>query len=94
MTPPEATPLASRSLLTAAVAFAFHAPGLWLFFRGRLGSATRWRNAIALAVTLGAMAATFIATRSAIATTAAWLCGHFAWGAWLAVRVWHGRAAS
>jgi hypothetical protein len=80
-----------KRLPAPLVAFLFHAPGLWLT-GVRLGPATLRTNALALGVTLAAMAAAWVQTASVVLTVALWLAGHLAWGAWLARLVSTGAA--
>lgn len=69
-----------------AIAFFFHAPGLWLFYRQGLPRALVRPNVVAVAATLLAMGvAGWLATEHRLVTVAGvWLAGHFAWGAYLA----------
>jgi hypothetical protein len=75
-----------------ATAFLFHAPGLWVFYRWRLGAGTARRNALAAGLTLAAMAAGYAWGGGGRAAAATWAIGHVAWGAWLAARVLRGLA--
>lgn len=72
-------------------AFLFHAPGLWVVYRRRLGAGTTRRNAMAAGLTLAAMAAGY-AWGGGGRAAAIWAIGHIAWGAWLAARVKRGIA--
>jgi hypothetical protein len=69
------------------IAFFFHAPGLWLLYRLRIGPQTQRQNVIAIALTLMAMAIVHVLTHDVFAVGLAWLAGHAAWGTWLAARV-------
>ena len=69
------------------VALGFHAPGLWWWYRRRLGPRTRQHNVVAIGLTVAAMVLAGLVTRDAVVVAATWALGHLAWGAWLAVRV-------
>ena len=73
------------------VAFAGHAPALWLVYRETLPRALWAPNAIALAVTIGAVALAWRA--SPLASLTAFVLGHVAWGAILARRLPRSAAA-
>ncbi len=68
------------------VAFLFHAPGLWLFFRFELSRALQRQNAVAASSTLLAMGAAWFA-RGLPAMALTWAVGHVLWGAWLAAMI-------
>jgi hypothetical protein len=68
------------------VAFALHAPGLWLFFRRTVPVAVRRENLVAALGTLTSMAATAWFADDWLWVVLVWLVGHFSWGARLA---WH-----
>lgn len=67
------------------MAFAGHAPVLWLLYRETLPRALWGPNAIALAATLAAVALAWRA--SPLAALTAFVLGHVAWGAMLAWRL-------
>ncbi len=72
------------------LAFFGHAPALWLFYRETIPVPLRKPNAIAVALTLAAMAAAYALAPDGsrgVATLAAWVIGHFVWGTFLAVRL-------
>ena len=68
------------------VAFAFHAPGLWLCFKRPVPVAARKENLAALLVTLISMAAAGWLGNNLIWVAIVWFVGHVSWGARLA---WH-----
>ena len=68
------------------VGFAFHAPGLWLFFGRTVPVAARRENLAAVLVTLILMAITAWFSGHWMWVVVVWLAGHFSWGARLA---WH-----
>lgn len=80
-----------RGVELLATAFFFHAPGLWVFFRRRVGAGTARRNALAAGLTLAAMAAGY-ARGGGWTAAALWGIGHVVWGLWLAARVRRGVA--
>jgi hypothetical protein len=93
MPPFPPAPTIPRSLLPL-VAFAGHAPGLWLA-RHRLTPVTKRQNVIALGATLVAMAASWVLASEASRgrwVLVVWLVGHFAWSTWLALGVHRGVA--
>ena len=65
------------------MAFLFHAPGLWLFYRQKLAPQLQRQNVLAAGATFLAMAVGFW-SQGLWALGAAWAVGHVAWGAWLA----------
>lgn len=73
-------------MLRRVIAFFGHAPGLWLMYRETIPPPLRRPNAIAVALTLLAMAVAYVLA-SGTAAFVAWLIGHFAWGAFLAARL-------
>ncbi len=83
-------PSASRGALTV-VAVLFHALGILLVFRRRLGRQTMRLNAAAVFVTLVAMTVVYVMTSRVAAVFLTWAICHFAWGAWLAALVLQGR---
>ncbi len=76
--------------LRIAVAFLFHAPGLWLIGTPGLGRGVRRKNVVAVLATLLAMGVAGAVTRSAWPAIIAWAVGHVAWGTWLAARLARG----
>lgn len=77
-------------MLRRLLAFFGHAPALWLFYRETIPVPLRRPNAIAVALTLAAMAASYALVpegSAGVATLAAWILGHFAWGTFLAARL-------
>ena len=68
------------------VSFAFHAPGLRLFFGRTVPVAARRENLAALFVTLISIATTAWFSADWTWVVVVWLVGHFSWGARLA---WH-----
>jgi len=77
-------------MLRRVVAFFGHAPALWLFYRETIPPPLRRPNAIAVMLTLAAMAAAYEVAPGGspgLATFAAWVVGHLAWGAVLASRL-------
>jgi hypothetical protein len=66
------------------VGFAFHTPGLWLFFRRTVPVAARRENLAAVLVALLSMAATAWFSGNWIWVAIVWLVGHVSWGARLA----------
>ncbi len=77
-------------MLRRVIAFFGHAPALWLLYRETIPPPLRRPNAIAVALTLTAMAVAFgLAPGGSpgLATLISWVIGHFAWGAFLAIRL-------
>ena len=77
-------------MLRRLVALVGHAPGLWLMYREPLPPPVRRPNAVAVALTLMAMATAGLlapAGQRGMAVLLTWLVGHFAWGIWLAVKL-------
>lgn len=77
-------------MIRRIVAFFGHAPALWLMYRETIPPPLRRPNAIAVVLTLAAMAAAYVLAPSGspgIATLVTWIIGHVAWGAFLAVRL-------
>lgn len=70
----------------ALLAFAGHAPGLWLVARHRLDRDTAKLNGLAVALTVAAVVVAG-AARGGRAAFVTWLAGHLVWGAVLALRV-------
>jgi hypothetical protein len=72
------------------VAFLFHAPGLWIFFRARLSPATVRANVVAVGFTLAAIAIAGAAAKDGgriAAVLTAWAIGHVLWGFELVRRI-------
>lgn len=71
------------------VAFAGHAPGLWLLYREPIPKPLRVPNAIAAGATLFAMGLGGVLGGEARWTWvgALWLAGHVLWGLYLAIRL-------
>jgi hypothetical protein len=71
------------------VAWAGHAPGLWIFYQESLPSTLRWPNFVAVTVTVGAtITAVSIAARVEWMTVVIpWAAGHVLWGTYLAWRL-------
>ena len=78
----------------AAIAFAFHAPGLRLLAGYRLHPPILRLNLAAIALTLAAMTAAGLLERRWPAVFWAWLVCHFLWSACLTSLVLAGRAGS
>src|SRR5687767_85717 len=80
--------MSSPQRRTAAwLAFALHAPGLWLWYRARLRPRLVRANLVAVGLTILAtvLAAGFApAGARLLAALGAWSLGHFAWSAFLA----------
>ncbi len=77
-------------MLRRIVAFFGHAPALWLLYRETIPTPLRRPNAIAVLLTLSAMAAAYALAPGGspgMATLVAWIVGHVAWGAFLAIRL-------
>ena len=77
-------------MLRRWVAALGHAPALWLLYREKLPRPLVRQNVIAAIATLVViMLAASLAPpgRRFAAAVAAWLCGHFAWGILLFVRL-------
>jgi hypothetical protein len=72
------------------VAFAGHAPALWLLYREPLPRALWVPNVLALTLTVAAMLGVGVVAcrdRPLWPVVAAWLAGHVIWGAYLAYRL-------
>ena len=69
-----------------SIAFLFHAPGLWLFYRERLPRRLVAANIVAIVLTVAAALAAF-AKLGAGAAIATWASGHFVWGLVLAKKL-------
>lgn len=77
-------------MIRRGLAFFGHAPALWLFYRETIPPPLRRPNAIAVMLTLAAMAVAYLLAPGGspgMATFVAWVVGHFAWGAFLAARL-------
>ncbi len=77
-------------MLRRLIAAVGHAPALWLFYREPLPHAVRRPNAIAVGATLMAMAAAGLLAEPANRWSVVfwtWIVGHFAWGAYLLVKL-------
>lgn len=77
-------------MLRRVIAFFGHAPALWLFYREPIPPPLRRPNALAIGLTLAAMAAAYLlATDGGVgrAVLVTWLVGHFAWGTYLAAKL-------
>ena len=68
------------------VGFAFHAPGLWLFFGRTVPVDARRENLAAVLVTLTSIVTAAWLADDWMWVVIVWLVGHFSWGARLA---WH-----
>lgn len=68
------------------VSFAFHTPGLRLFFGRSVPVAVRRENLAAVLVTVASVVATAWLSSNWMWVAVVWLVGHFTWGARLA---WH-----
>ncbi len=73
-------------MLRRAIAFVGHLPGLWLFYRETIPPPLRTPNAIAVGLTLAAMAVAY-AVADGWAVLWTWIVGHFAWGTYLAAKL-------
>jgi hypothetical protein len=94
--PPDDGPIVRRPIVRQLVAFACHAPGLYLFYRERLTGALVRHNLVAIALTLVAMAVAWALAPAGYelwGPLGAWVVGHAAWGAYLALRLPHRRRA-
>ena len=79
-----------RLMRRRLVAFAGHAPGLWLFYREPVPRELWALNVILLGLTAAATAAAAVATEGAArwpVAIATWAVGHVIWGAILAARL-------
>jgi len=68
------------------VGFAFHAPGLRLFFGRAVPAAARRENFVAIVCTLISVATTAWVNGNWMWVAVVWVVAHFTWGARLA---WH-----
>ena len=77
-------------MLRRVIAAVGHAPALWLVYREPLPKVVRFPNLIAAVVTVGAMVAAYRLAADAepwMAVLWTWIVGHFAWGAYLFVKL-------